>query len=184
MRACATATIALVAATTAPRRSIEKKVTMPTRRHNVIGALVLIIGAIGFVTAEAFTARGWTDPPYNYRFDFISDLGNPVPHDFVFGRTVNSSRYFVMIFGFVAQGIMFAIAAVLLYRLLVPVCARLLEAAAAAGEIVADVEAYGLMRGVDNICIGVDTDPDYDARRMVQLVIAGLRPASEQQAGG
>ena len=58
---------------------------------------------------------------------------------------------------------------------LVPVCAQLLEAAAAAGEIVPDVEAYGLMRGVGNICIGADTDPDYDARRMVQLVIAGLR---------
>ena len=58
---------------------------------------------------------------------------------------------------------------------LVPVCAQLLEAAAAAGEIVHDVEAYELMRGVGNICIGADTDPDYDARRMVQLVIAGLR---------
>jgi AcrR family transcriptional regulator len=58
---------------------------------------------------------------------------------------------------------------------LVPVCAELVEAAAAAGEIVPDVDAYGLMRGVGNICIGADTDSDYDARRMVQLVIAGLR---------
>lgn len=58
---------------------------------------------------------------------------------------------------------------------LVPVCAELLTAAAAAGEIVADVEAYGLMRGIGNICIGADADPDYDARRMVQLVVAGLR---------
>jgi AcrR family transcriptional regulator len=58
---------------------------------------------------------------------------------------------------------------------LLPVCAQLLEAAAAAGEIVPDVDAYGLMRGVGNICIGADTDSDYDARRMVQLVIAGLR---------
>jgi AcrR family transcriptional regulator len=59
---------------------------------------------------------------------------------------------------------------------LVPVCAQLLEAAAAAGEIVPDVEAYGLMRGIGNICIGADADPDYDARRMVQLVVSGLRP--------
>jgi AcrR family transcriptional regulator len=58
---------------------------------------------------------------------------------------------------------------------LVPVCAQLLEAAAAAGEIVPDVQAYELMRGIGNICIGADTDPRYDARRMVQLVIAGLR---------
>jgi len=59
---------------------------------------------------------------------------------------------------------------------LVPVCAQLLEAAAAAGEIVPDVDAYGLMRGIGNICIGADADPDYDARRMVQLVVSGLRP--------
>jgi AcrR family transcriptional regulator len=58
---------------------------------------------------------------------------------------------------------------------LVPVCAQLLEAAAAAGEITPDVDTYGLMRGIGNICIGADADPDYDARRMVQLVIAGLR---------
>jgi AcrR family transcriptional regulator len=59
---------------------------------------------------------------------------------------------------------------------LVPVCAELLDAAAAAGEIVPDVDAYGLMRGIGNLCIGADADPDYDPRRMVQLVIAGLRP--------
>jgi AcrR family transcriptional regulator len=59
---------------------------------------------------------------------------------------------------------------------LVPVCAQLLDAAAETGEIVHGVEAYQLMRGIGNLCIGADTDPDYDARRMVQLVIAGLRP--------
>jgi AcrR family transcriptional regulator len=59
---------------------------------------------------------------------------------------------------------------------LVPVCAELVDAAAAAGEIVPDVDAYGLMRAVGNLCIGADTDPDYDARRMVQFVLAGLRP--------
>ncbi len=58
---------------------------------------------------------------------------------------------------------------------LVPVCAELLNAAAAAGEIVSDIDAYGLMRGIGNLCIGADTDPDYDARRIVRLVIAGLQ---------
>jgi AcrR family transcriptional regulator len=57
---------------------------------------------------------------------------------------------------------------------LVPVCADLLEAATDAGEILPDVGALWLMRGVGNLCIGADTDPGYDARRMVQLVIAGL----------
>lgn len=58
---------------------------------------------------------------------------------------------------------------------LVPVCAELLDVATAAGEIVPDVEAYGLMRAIGNLCIGADSDDNYDARRMVQLVIAGLR---------
>jgi AcrR family transcriptional regulator len=59
---------------------------------------------------------------------------------------------------------------------LLPVCTELLHAAAEAGEVVPDVDPYGLMRGIGNLCIGAETDPDYDARRMVQLVIAGLRP--------
>jgi hypothetical protein len=57
---------------------------------------------------------------------------------------------------------------------LVPVCAELLDAAAGAGEIGSGVTAYELMRGVGNLCVGVDDDPSYDGRRLVQL-IAGLR---------
>jgi hypothetical protein len=55
------------------------------------------------------------------------------------------------------------------------VCAQLLDAAAAAGEIRSDADAYELMRGVGNLCIGADSDPRYDARRLVELLIAGLR---------
>jgi hypothetical membrane protein len=90
---------------------------VPTSRRSVIGAVLLIFGAIGFVSAEAVTADGWTHPKYDYRVNYISDLGNPVPHDFVFEHTVNSPWHVVMNVGFVAQGILFAIATVLLYRL-------------------------------------------------------------------
>ncbi|MGW2559747.1 TetR/AcrR family transcriptional regulator [Streptomyces sp. NPDC001514] len=58
---------------------------------------------------------------------------------------------------------------------LVPVCTQLLDAAAASGEIRSDLEAYELMRGVGNLCIGAESDPHYDARRLVELLIAGLR---------
>ncbi|MFI6289036.1 TetR/AcrR family transcriptional regulator [Streptomyces sp. NPDC051018] len=58
---------------------------------------------------------------------------------------------------------------------LVPVCTELLEAAAVAGEIRPDIDAYQLMRGVGNLCIGADSDSRYDARRMVELLVAGLR---------
>jgi AcrR family transcriptional regulator len=59
---------------------------------------------------------------------------------------------------------------------LVPVCAQLLAAAAEAGEIRPDLDSYGLMRAVGNLCVGVgvDGDPRYDARHMVELLIAGL----------
>ena len=58
---------------------------------------------------------------------------------------------------------------------LVPVCTRLLEAAAASGEIRSDVDAYGLMRGVGGLCAGVTTTQPYDARQLVEILIAGLR---------
>jgi AcrR family transcriptional regulator len=57
---------------------------------------------------------------------------------------------------------------------LVPVCARLLDAAAGSGEIRSDLGAFELMRGVGNLCIGADHDPHYAARRLVELLIAGL----------
>ena len=58
---------------------------------------------------------------------------------------------------------------------LVPVCAELLDAAARAGEIRPDIEALELMRGVGNLCIGANKDLRYDARRLVGLLLAGLR---------
>src|SRR5690348_13908918 len=62
---------------------------------------------------------------------------------------------------------------------LVPVCAQLLDAAVDAGEIRPGTHAYELMRGIGNLCIGRDSDPRYDPRRLVDLLLAGLqRPQS------
>ena len=57
---------------------------------------------------------------------------------------------------------------------LVPVCAQLLAAATQAGEISTDINAYELMHAIGNLCVGADNDPRYDARHMVELLIAGL----------
>jgi AcrR family transcriptional regulator len=57
---------------------------------------------------------------------------------------------------------------------LVPVCTRLLDAAADAGEIRSDLDAYELMRGVGGLCAGAGGNARYDARRLVGLLIAGL----------
>jgi AcrR family transcriptional regulator len=58
---------------------------------------------------------------------------------------------------------------------LVPVCGQLLEAAAAAGEIRAGLEAFELLRGVGNLCAGAGSDPRYNPRHLVELLIEGLR---------
>jgi hypothetical protein len=56
-----------------------------------------------------------------------------------------------------------------------PACAQLLEASVRSGEIPVELPALQLMRGVGNLCIGAETDPDYQARRLVALLLAGLR---------
>ena len=58
---------------------------------------------------------------------------------------------------------------------LVPVCGHLLDAGIDAGEIRPGTHAYELMRGIGNLCIGRDSDPRYDPRRLVDLLLAGLQ---------
>ncbi|GAB3931113.1 TetR/AcrR family transcriptional regulator [Kribbella albertanoniae] len=59
---------------------------------------------------------------------------------------------------------------------LLPVCTELLETAAEAGEIVTDIKAYELMRGIGNLCIGREGDATYyDPRRLVNLLLDGLQ---------
>lgn len=58
---------------------------------------------------------------------------------------------------------------------LMPVCAQLLDAAADAGEIRTDTQPYELLRGIGNLCVGRDGDPRYDPRRLIELLLQGLR---------
>jgi len=58
---------------------------------------------------------------------------------------------------------------------LVPVCGGLLTAAAASGEIRSDLDAFELMRGIGGLCAGATGRHRYDARRLVDILIAGLR---------
>jgi AcrR family transcriptional regulator len=58
---------------------------------------------------------------------------------------------------------------------LVPVCAELLDAAVRAGEVRPGTGAYELMRGIGNLCAGRGNDPGYDPRRLVELLLQGLR---------
>ncbi len=59
---------------------------------------------------------------------------------------------------------------------LLPVFDDLLSAARTAGEVTADVGAYQLMRAIGDICAGAErTDPDYDGRLTVRLLLDGCR---------
>jgi len=60
---------------------------------------------------------------------------------------------------------------------LVPVCVQLVDAAEAAGEIRPGTDALELLFAVGNLCIGAENNPRYDARRVVGLLVAGLRLA-------
>lgn len=56
-----------------------------------------------------------------------------------------------------------------------PVCAQLLGAAVDAGDIRPGTQPYELMRGIGNLCIGRDSDPRYNPRRLIELLLQGLR---------
>jgi AcrR family transcriptional regulator len=57
---------------------------------------------------------------------------------------------------------------------LLPVLGQLLKASADAGRTRADIRPYDLMLAVGNLCIGAGTYPDYHARAMIDLLLAGL----------
>lgn len=61
-----------------------------------------------------------------------------------------------------------------------PVCGRLLQAAVDAGDVRPGTQPYELMRGIGNLCIGRDSDPRYDPRRLIALLLRGLQPNGEK----
>jgi hypothetical membrane protein len=85
--------------------------------RTAIGAALLPLAAIQYLVLEAIAAAAWHHPSYSYAVDFISDLGNPVPGDVFQGRTVDSPLHLVMDAAFIAQGVLFIAAALLLQPL-------------------------------------------------------------------
>lgn len=60
---------------------------------------------------------------------------------------------------------------------LVPVLSDLLASARASGEVVADVDAYQILRAVGDLVAWNTPDPNYDVRGTVTLLVTGLRCA-------
>ncbi|HEY0186421.1 MAG TPA: DUF998 domain-containing protein [Cellulomonas sp.] len=74
----------------------------PAQRRTT-GAL-LVAGPAIFLLAELVAAAAWTDPPYSYTYDFISDLGVRGPST-LFGQYMYSPLAWVMNTGFFLFGI-------------------------------------------------------------------------------
>lgn len=57
---------------------------------------------------------------------------------------------------------------------LVPVCDSLLEAALQSVDTALPIDAYNVLKGIGNLCIGAASDTRYNAATLVQLLISGL----------
>lgn len=57
---------------------------------------------------------------------------------------------------------------------LVPVCGSLLEAVLESDHTAPPVEAYSVLKGIGNLCIGAAADAEYEAEALVQLLISGM----------
>ncbi len=57
---------------------------------------------------------------------------------------------------------------------LVPVCGSLLEAALESRHTASHVDAYNVLKGIGNLCIGAANDTRYEAATLVQLLISGV----------
>jgi hypothetical membrane protein len=82
-----------------------------------LGAAVLVLNAVQWVVNEAITAAAWTDPPYDYATNYISDLGVPECGTRFQGREICSPMHSLMNTSFMLEGILFAIGILLLSRL-------------------------------------------------------------------
>lgn len=56
-----------------------------------------------------------------------------------------------------------------------PVLEELLNAGAEAGQVRTDIPAYDILRAVGNLCVASDNEGDAHTRRMVDVLVDGLR---------
>ena len=107
----------------------------------IAGAVAFIVGGLQYATLEAVAASAWSRPPYDYVYNYISDLG--VPEAQVYnGRDVDSPLAWVMNTGLVVHGLLFVLGAVLLAGLFDGAARRLFV-------------AFALLHGVGIVLVGL-----------------------------
>jgi hypothetical membrane protein len=84
--------------------------------RNIAAAIALLAAAGMFFVAETVSAAAWHNPAYSYADDFVSDLGVPGPPVMFKGHLIHSPLAWLLDAGFVVNGVLVAVAAVLLLR--------------------------------------------------------------------
>jgi len=128
-----------------------------------IGGALAILAALQWIVIEAIVAAAWTNPAYSYAVNYISDLGTTVCGGDFQGRVLCSPLNPLMNGSFAAQGILFAIAAILLAPLL-------------SGRGRAVVTVLGILNGVGLVLValfhGESTGPS--AGLIIHIAGAGV----------
>ena len=83
----------------------------------LLAAAAFLLGPVIYLAGESIAAAAWKSPTYSHADNWISDLGSATSGVFQ-GRELNSPLHVVMNTGFIVQGLLFGIAAVLLSRTL------------------------------------------------------------------
>ncbi len=97
-----------------------------------VAGIAMLLAGLGYLIIEVVAASAWAAPPYHWAANFVSDLGDPAcgPYD---GRIVCSPLNRLMNLGFVAEGVLFGFAGILMSQALV---ARARVAMLVSGRIV------------------------------------------------
>lgn len=85
-------------------------------RTRVLGGLVLVLAPVLYVVAEAVAATAWTRPRYSYAENYVSDLGVTGQRETFLGHDIYSPLAPVMNVGFIADGVLALLAAILIIR--------------------------------------------------------------------
>ncbi|MBC7519430.1 MAG: DUF998 domain-containing protein [Microbacteriaceae bacterium] len=90
---------------------------MSLSRRQLLAGGVFLLGFV-YVIIEVLAARAWVNPPYNWALNYISDLGYSDCAR-VLGRQICSPLHPLMNLGFMIQGLVFVIGALLVVRVIV-----------------------------------------------------------------
>ena len=90
---------------------------MSYARRQLLAGGVLLLGFV-YVVIEVLAARAWVNPPYNWAMNYISDLGFSDCAE-VSGKQICSPLHPLMNLGFMIQGLVFTVGALLVVRVIV-----------------------------------------------------------------